>query len=85
MQSTFLFPFHPFFNNIIIFFKKNLTKATYYEMYEWYAMQILQKKKKKKKKNKKKKKKKKNKKREKNVFCIIFLGFEIKVGYIIFT
>ena len=39
----------------------------------------------KKKKNKKQKTKKKGGKGRKNMFCIIFLGFEIKVGYIIFT
>ena len=30
-------------------------------------------------------KRKKGGKEKKNVFCVIFLGFEIKVGYIIFT
>ena len=46
-------------------------------MYECYAMQILE--------TKKTKKKKKKKKRKQNVFCIIFLGFENKVGQFILT
>ena len=45
-------------------------------MHKCYVMQIL-------KANKKKKKKKRGKGR-KNVFCMIFLGFEIKVGHNMF-